>query len=62
MSKISPCMGCESRQIGCHANCAKYADFVSKMKAAKQDIWEKHGQFLDYQSRKKNVLKKRKGE
>lgn len=29
----SPCKNCNNRQIYCHVNCSKYADFVAQRKA-----------------------------
>ena len=38
--KISPCMGCESREIGCHGKCERYAAFKQKNEAQKKTARE----------------------
>lgn len=42
--KKSPCKDCPDRHVGCHAHCAKYAEFdqecekIRKARAVEQDI------------------------
>lgn len=40
---ISPCMGCERREIGCHAKCTDYAEFhEGRVKAIKDRAYAQH--------------------
>lgn len=36
-SNLSPCKGCEERQVGCHGQCEKYAEY----KAERWRMWLK---------------------
>lgn len=36
--KKSPCLGCEFRHIGCHAECVKFLDFQQKRGAEREEI------------------------
>ena len=32
MSRISPCLDCKERYVGCHATCAAYLDYAAERK------------------------------
>lgn len=38
MKPQSPCLECEEREIGCHAQCEKYAEYRSGLEAWKQTV------------------------
>ena len=38
MKPQSPCLECEEREIGCHAQCEKYEEYRSELEAWKQTV------------------------
>ena len=39
-TKIGPCYGCETREIGCHANCDAYNEWASETREKNRRIKE----------------------
>lgn len=60
MKIVSPCQGCEKRQVGCHASCEAYKTFAKNLKAAKQAAYDENS-LIYYYHHKGGVLKKIKG-
>ena len=40
--KIAPCKGCESREVGCHSKCPKYAEFRAEKDRIRAKRKEEH--------------------
>lgn len=48
MRTKSPCLGCESRELGCHAYCEDYQDFKSENETVNNQIRKKKEQERQY--------------
>ena len=43
----SPCYGCEDRHVGCHVDCAKYAEYRNNSDAYKELVYSNKGKYVD---------------
>lgn len=50
--EVSPCKGCDRRQIGCHAGCEEYAAWKARVWAAEEALREDNRRKNDYYAAK----------
>ena len=49
MAKLGPCKGCKDREVGCHAGCKKYKEWLDEFHAEKDaDFRRKHPLYWQY--------------
>lgn len=56
--KLSPCKGCERRQVGCHGDCEQYKQFRAEL-AKKKKQYDIVGSFIRSSIRRKQAQKLR---
>jgi len=57
MSRVSPCLHCKKRKIGCHSTCAEYLEYSRERKMI-QDERAKQNIYAQYQSAKSVKIEK----
>lgn len=58
MSRISPCLHCKKRKIGCHSTCADYLDYDAEKKKISEER-QKENIFRGYHGQKSEQIKKK---